>query len=92
MWFYSQDTFHYYIWHLTEEPEVQGLIPGLAHTSVENSEIDRGIFSMVISPLPLDSRRSLVSYWRKYGHLVLVNRLGGPGIVWFGLLTVPTCP
>ena len=24
-----------------------------------------------------DSSRAFVSYWRKYGHLVLVNRFGG---------------
>ena len=24
-----------------------------------------------------DSRRAVVSYWQKYGHLVLVDRLGG---------------
>ena len=27
--------------------------------------------------LPLFSRRAVVSYWRKYVHEVLVNRLGG---------------
>ena len=27
--------------------------------------------------LPLFSRRTVVSYWRKYVHEVLVNRLGG---------------
>ena len=34
-----------------------------------------------------DSRRAVVSYWRKYVHEVLVNRLGGlacPGKVWVG--------
>ena len=29
-----------------------------------------------VSPLP-DSREAVVSYWRKYVHQVLVNRLGG---------------
>ena len=40
-------------------------------------EIDHEIFSMVISPLPLIQEGQFVSYWRKYGHLVLLNRLGG---------------
>ena len=26
---------------------------------------------------PSDSRGAVVSYWRKYGHEVMVNRLGG---------------
>ena len=38
-------------------------------------------FSAVISPLPLIQEGQLsvtrMSYWRKYGHLLLVNRLGG---------------
>ena len=35
------------------------------------------IFSMVIFPPSTDSRRAVFSYWRKYGHRVLVNYLGG---------------
>ena len=41
--------------------EVLGLIPGLA---------------TFVSPSPV-SRGAVVSYWRKYVHEVLVNRLGG---------------
>ena len=47
---------------LTQEPEVQGSILGPPHTFV--------------SPFA-DSRRAIVSHWQKYGHLVMVNRLGG---------------
>ena len=47
---------------LTQEPEVPGSIPGPATTFVSPST---------------DSRRAVVSYWRKYVHKVLVNRLGG---------------
>ena len=46
---------------LTEEPLASSAISGPAHTFVEFLR---------------DSRRAVVSYWRKYGHLVLVNRLG----------------
>ena len=42
--------------------EVLGSIPGRPHTSVSPSA---------------DSRGTVVSYWRKYVHEVLVNRLGG---------------
>ena len=48
--------------HLTRKPGVLGSIPGLAHTFVSPSAF---------------SRRAVVSYWRKYVHEVLVNRLGG---------------
>ena len=47
--------------HLTHKSEVMGLIPGLA-TSISPSA---------------DSRGAVVSYWQKYVHEVLVNRLGG---------------
>ena len=47
--------------HLTGNSEVLGLIPGLA---------------TFVSP-STDSRGAFVSYWRKYVHKVLVNRLGG---------------
>ena len=47
---------------LTRKSGVLGSIPGLAHTFVSPSA---------------DSRRAVVSYWRKYVHEVLVNRLGG---------------
>ena len=30
-----------------------------------------------ILPFSADSRRAVISYWRKYVHEVLVNRLGG---------------
>ena len=48
--------------HLTRKSEVLGSIPGLAHTFVSPSA---------------DSRGAVVSYWRKYVHEVVVNRLGG---------------
>ena len=48
--------------HLTHKSEVLGSIPGQA--------------TYFISP-SADSRRAIVSYWRKYVHKVLVNRLWG---------------
>ena len=49
--------------HLTRKSGVLGSISGLAkHTFVSPSAF---------------SRRAVVSYWRKYVHEVLVNRLGG---------------
>ena len=46
---------------LAQEPEVPGLIPGpRPHTFVSPSAC---------------SRRTVVSYWRKYVHLVFVNSL-----------------
>ena len=48
--------------HLTHKSGVLGLIPGLA-------TYFRFSFRF--------SRRAVVSYWRKYVHEVLVNRLGG---------------
>ena len=49
---------------LTQEPEVPGLIPGPPSYILSFSH-------------SADSRNAIVSYWRKYVHLVLVNRLGG---------------
>ena len=48
--------------HLTRKSGVLGSIPGLA--------------IYFLSPSPF-SRRVVVSYWRKYVHEVLANRLGG---------------
>ena len=48
--------------HRTRKSGVLGSIPGLQHTFVSPSAF---------------SRRAVVSYWRKYVHEVLVNRLGG---------------
>ena len=48
--------------HLSRKSGVLGSIPGLA--------------TYFRSP-SADSRRAVVSYWRKYVHEVLVNRLGG---------------
>ena len=48
--------------HLTRKLEVLGSIPGLATYFRFSSAF---------------SRRAVVSYWRKYVHEVLVNRLGG---------------
>ena len=48
---------------LTHEPEIPGSIPSpTTHTFISSSA---------------DSRRAVVSYWQKYVHEVLVNRLGG---------------
>ena len=48
--------------HLTQEPEVLGSIPGPT--------------TYVCSP-SADLRSAVVSYWRKYVHKVLINRLEG---------------
>ena len=48
--------------HLTRKSEVLGRYPVWPHTFVSPSA---------------DSRRAVVSFWRKYVHEVLVNRLGG---------------
>ena len=48
--------------HLTRKSEVPGSIACWPHTFVFPST---------------DSRRAVVSYWRKYVQEVLVNRLGG---------------
>ena len=48
--------------HLTRKSGVLGSIPGWQHTFVSPSAF---------------SRRAVVSFWRKYVHEVLVNRLGG---------------
>ena len=48
--------------HLTHKSGVLGSIPVWPHTFVSPSAF---------------SRRAFVSYWRKYVHEVLVNRLGG---------------
>ena len=48
--------------HLTSKSEVVSSIPGLA--------------TYFVSP-SADSRRAVVSYWRKYVHEVLLNSLGG---------------
>ena len=50
-------------------------------------EIDprvRHIFIEIFSPLPLIQEEQVVSYWRKNGHLILVNCLweACPGTVW----------
>ena len=47
---------------MTHEPKVPGLICGLATYFFSSSA---------------DSRRAVVSYWRKYGHEVLINCSGG---------------
>ena len=48
--------------HLTRKSDILGSIPVWPHTFVSSSA---------------DSRRAVVSYWRKYVHKVLVNRLEG---------------
>ena len=44
-----------------------------------------------VSPSP-DSRRAVVSYWRKYVHLVLVNRLGGLSLPRNSVVRLTDCP
>ena len=44
-----------------------------------------------ISP-SADSRRAVVSYWRKYVHGVLVNRLGGLSLPSKSLVRLTDCP
>ena len=52
--------------HLTGKSEVLGLILGWPHTFVSSSA---------------DSRGTVVSYWRKYVHEILVNGLGGVSLL-----------
>ena len=63
--------------HLTRKSEVLGSIPGLANTFVFPSS---------------DSRRAVVSYWRKYVHEVLVNRLGGLSLPRKSVVRLTDCP
>ena len=57
--------------------------PHSAVGSVSDSRVRGPGFSIqphtFVSP-SADSRRAVVSYWRKYMHKVLVNRLGGLGL------------
>ena len=39
-----------------------------------------------------DSRRSVVSYWRKYEHEVLINRLGGLSLPWKSVVMLTDHP
>ena len=61
---------------LTQEPEVPGSIPGPA----------------TFVSLSADSRRVVVSCWRKYVHLVLVNRLGGLSLPRKSVVRLTDCP
>ena len=63
--------------HLTRKSGVLGSIPGLATTALrEKAEGETKVSPSAFSPSAF-SRRAVVSYWRKYVHEVLVNRLGG---------------
>ena len=62
---------------LTQEPEVPGSIPVRPHT--------------FDSPFA-DSRRAVVSYWRKYVHKVLVNRLRGLSLPRKSVVRLTNCP
>ena len=43
-----------------------------------HSAVDRASPATYFSGIPFtDSRKAVVSYWGKYGHLVLVNHIGG---------------
>ena len=57
--------------------EVLGSIPGLAHTFISPSA---------------DLRVAVVSYWRKYVHEVLVNRLRGLGLPRKNVVRSTDCP
>ena len=50
---------------LSQKPEVSGSLPVRPHTFVHPSA---------------DSRKAVVSYWRKHVHEALVNRLGGQSL------------
>ena len=63
--------------HLTHKSEVLGLIPSLA--------------TYFLSP-SADSRGEVVSYWRKYVHEVLVNRLGGLSLPRKSVVRLTDCP
>ena len=63
--------------HLTCKSGVLGSIPGLATYSVSPSAF---------------SRRAVVSYWRKYVHKVLVNRLGGLSLPRNSVVRLTDCP
>ena len=45
----------------------------------------------ILSP-SADSRRAVVSYWRKYAHEVLVNHLGGLSLPWKSVVRLTDCP
>ena len=62
---------------LTQEPEVPGPIPSRTHTFVSSFA---------------DSRRAVVSYWRKSVHEVLVNRLGGLNLPWKSVVRLTDRP
>ena len=59
---YTVKVWYIKVARLIYEPEVPGSYPVRPHTFVS---------------LSADSRKAVVSYWRKYVHKVLVNRLGG---------------
>ena len=62
LFFFSPGRVAQSVGHLTRKSGVLGSIPGLATYFRFSSAF---------------SRRAVVSYWRKYVHEVLVNRLGG---------------
>ena len=62
---------------LTQESEVPGSIPGLPHTFVSPSA---------------NSRRAVISYWRKYLHEILVKRLGGLSLPRKSVVGLTDCP
>ena len=63
--------------HLTRKSGVLGSIPVWQHTFVSPSAF---------------SRRAVVSYWRKYVHEVLVNRLGGLSLPRKSVVRLTDCP
>ena len=63
--------------HLSRKSEVLGSIPGLITYFVSPSAYSRG---------------AVVSYWRKYVHEVLVNRLGGLSLPRKSVVRLPDRP
>ena len=63
--------------HLTRKSGVLGSIPVWPHTFISPSA---------------DSRGAVVSYWRKYVHKVLVNRLGGLSLPRKSVIRLTDCP
>ena len=62
---------------LTQEPEVPGSISVWQHTFVSPSA---------------GSRRTIVSYWRKYMYEVLVNRFEGLSLPWKSVVRLTDLP
>ena len=49
-------------------------------------------FLNILTDVSMFSRRAVVSYWRKYVHEVLVNRLGGLSLPWKSVVRLTDHP